>query len=300
MKRTFPALSLVAFATIFSSCATQKQVEIRPLGTVSVRVASTSVFEAEGRAHLALGDAGLALESFRRAVTQQPDNVAALRGIAAAYEMMGRPDLSRPMFERALALAPRDTVTLTALASSMTDDGQLAQAAAVRREIASAGDRPAPAPVLTIALSAATPVEAPAPPPAGPRLERLSLGEVALVTTASVARFVPIPAATPRLAALPSIPQPSIRLLNAARRQGLAAATRDWLAERGWRRIAIGDAPRPVAVSHLLYPVGSERLARRLAAQFGIAARPGPVSQAAILVILGQSSASGRPRTLRS
>jgi Tfp pilus assembly protein PilF len=139
MKRPFSALSLVVFATIPSSCTTSKQVEIRPLGTVSVRVASTSVFEAEGQAHLALGDAGLALESFRRAVTQQPDNVAALRGIAAAYEMMGRPDLSRPMFERALALAPRDTVTLTALASSMTDDGQLAQAAEVRREIASAG-----------------------------------------------------------------------------------------------------------------------------------------------------------------
>ena len=70
-----------------------------------------------------------------------------------------------------------------------------------------------------------------------------------------------------------SAPRPSIRLLNAARRQGLAARTRTYLVNRGWRRIEIGDATVVRERSVVLYSAGRQKLGQSLAAQFGFASR---------------------------
>ncbi|HEU4705490.1 MAG TPA: LytR C-terminal domain-containing protein, partial [Sphingomicrobium sp.] len=168
---------------------------------------------------------------------------------------------------------------------------------------------PAPPPV------ARQPVEAPiASPPAAAaeltqkarsaplaqpaqRIERLSLGEVALVTSgrpqwrplvvgrtaqATTVRFVPLRAA--------QAGPVKIRLLNAARYQGLAARTRRLLAERGWRQLAIGNARRVRQTSIILYPANRRALARRLGAQFGIAIAK-RASGTELVVLLGRDSA---------
>lgn len=136
-----------------------------------------------------------------------------------------------------------------------------------------------------------------------PKLERLSLGEVALLTgntpawrtivvaqnrQSTTVRFVPLATASAR---------PGIRLLNAARREGLAAHTRNYLLDLGWRRIAVGDAPQTRDRSLVLYPVRHAGLGRRVAAQFGFRSAASK-DAGEILVLLGRDAAqTTRSRT---
>jgi hypothetical protein len=140
----------------------------------------------------------------------------------------------------------------------------------------------------------------------GIRLERLSLGEVALLTSgkpqwvplgvnpslgSTTVKFVPL-AREPqvRFASLTPLRRDTgVRLLNAARHEGLAARTRVALNRGGWKMVTIGDAGRVRQRSLVLYSPATEQIARRLAAQygFGIAkeARPGPLT-----VLLGRDA----------
>lgn len=112
----------------------------------------------------------------------------------------------------------------------------------------------------------------------GPRLERLSMGEIALVTSpAPLWRSMTV-ARTSRSTTVRWVPlreasaQPAqVRLLNAARVNRLAARTHAWLAARGWRGMAIGDAPSTRTRSLIVYPAGQRALAQRLSNQFGFA-----------------------------
>ena len=127
-----------------------------------------------------------------------------------------------------------------------------------------------------------------------PRLERLSSGEVALVTTdkplwpsskkvrtasASSVRWVALNSASDR---------PNVRILNAARSQGLAASARTVLLNRGWRKIAVGDAPATLHKSVVLYPKSRKTLGRRLAAQFGVSAQMAERDD--VVLVLGRDS----------
>ena len=137
------------------------------------------------------------------------------------------------------------------------------------------------------------PKAASAPNNRGLRLERLSLAEVALVTSSrprwktelvrhtvlsTTVRFVPL---------TPVRQYAGVRLLNAARHQGLAARTRLSLNRHGWNRVTIGDAARVRGTSLVLYSPATELVARRLAAEFGFGIardpRPGPLT-----VLLGR------------
>ena len=85
--------------------------------------------------------------------------------------------------------------------------------------------------------------------------------------------------------------RPNVRLLNAARHQGLAARTRTALLDRGWRKIAIGDAAQVRARSIVLYPADRRALGLRVAAQFGFASAINRDSDE-VLVLLGRDAAS--------
>lgn len=194
---------------------------------------------------------------------------------------------------------------------------------------------PAPkaAPVAAIALREQSTPKVPATPPPKresapaavvvaeprlqgiqPRLQRLSMGEVALLTRnepawrteviartqhSVTARFVPLKGATatsegPRFVPIQTAMaanRPNVRVLNAARRQGLAARTRETLLDRGWRKIAIGDAAQVRARSIVLYPASRQVLGKRLAAQFGFASAINRRSNE-VLVLLGSDAAS--------
>ena len=136
-----------------------------------------------------------------------------------------------------------------------------------------------------------------APARTGPRLERTSMREVALITVAApqwkaltvnrtqrsaTVRFVPLHHATLRLS--------GVRILNAARVNRLAARTRSYLVGRGWSPMTIGDAATVRARSVIYYPPERRRTAQRLSAQFGfvIAQRPG---NREITVLLGRDAA---------
>jgi hypothetical protein len=133
------------------------------------------------------------------------------------------------------------------------------------------------------------------PVPRGPYLERLSMGEVALVTdgrpawhsqalaqarSSTMVRWVPIMTAEAR---------PNIRIFNAAQRQGMAANARNMLLDRGWRKIEIGNALAVRERSVVLYPMSRQRLGRSLAAQFGFEAQASPDAKA-LIVLLGRDA----------
>lgn len=160
-----------------------------------------------------------------------------------------------------------------------------------------------PAPVaasrtVTLKLPPARPVTrqvASAERKSGPRLERLSMGEIALVTSPDpVWRSMTLAqsrqSTTLRWVPLREASASPVRLLNAARVNQLAARTRSWLAARGWRGMAIGDAPTTRTRSLILYPASKRALAQRLSAQFGFAMAP-RASAAQVTVLLGSDAA---------
>src|SRR5262249_42139064 len=132
----------------------------------------------------------------------------------------------------------------------------------------------------------------------GPRLERLSLNEVALLTGGGPVWKPQVVAQAPRKMAIRWVPvttaavaRPNIRLLNAARVQGLAARNREYLLDRGWRKIEIADASAVRDRSLVLYPMMRPQTGRSLAAQFGFRAQPTTGSDV-FVVFLGRDAAA--------
>ena len=164
----------------------------------------------------------------------------------------------------------------------------------------------ASAPVIAEPVRAPTVVaSAPAMNRSGvaPRLERVTLGEVALLTGSGPVWRAPVDAAPRKVgvrwvALNNASARPTIRILNAARQQGLAARNRNYLANLGWRKIAIGDATEVRQRSLVLYPASRPMLGRRLAAQFGFRAQPTTTSDV-FLVYLGRDAAGMRMAALK-
>jgi tetratricopeptide (TPR) repeat protein len=291
MSRKEVMIALLVGAALNGGCASNPAVEVRAVNMPARRPAAGDEV-ALARASLAMNNVGLALQQFRQALRAHPGSTDALSGMALCYDAMGRVDLSRRYYEEALALAPADTRLLRGYANALARHGAVAEAQAVISEIAlrtraSAAQwvvEPATAKPATPATPSAAPVEVAASEPrttqAAPpkaRLERLSLGEIALVTTGAPL-WIALPAATPVR---------SVRLLNAARRQGFAARHRKQLEGAGWRSVAIGDAPHTRQSSLVLYPTGRRSEARRLADNLRIAAIR-PEQRSDILILLGR------------
>jgi hypothetical protein len=222
-----------------------------------------------------------------------------LRPITLAEEQMElppQPDAAPSTVRDAAApSAPQVDPRAAALAQRLMEQGE---ALAANTPVTLPPPRPAPSPMPApsapdrVAVAVST----------GPRLERLSSGEVALVTMDKpiwqAPRNVQIAAASSvRWIALAGAPaRPNVQILNAARSRGLAASARSVLSNRGWRRVAIGDAPAMQHASVVLYPRSQAALGRRLAAQFGVAARM--MKRNAVVLILGRDAVDriGGPR----
>jgi hypothetical protein len=93
--------------------------------------------------------------------------------------------------------------------------------------------------------------------------------------------------------------RPAIQLLNAARNQGLAAHTREALADRGWRKLSIGDAREIRERSLVLYSPEHKALAWRLAAQLRCKAAK-VEGRERVVVLLGRDAAQRRPASSRT
>ena len=306
---------------VLAACSTQT-VEIRPIkSNLSDQQLTAQGRVAEGMGQLALGNVGLAQEAFRKALREDPANVDAMMGLAACYDRMGRPDLSRKQYEMALAAKPRDTQIYAEFAQSLTQQGEAKEAARVKAEIAAISAAPEalkpvpssvsvlPPPPMPDAYAQAAPTRAasvavPIPEPRAatkpaPQLVRRSLAEVDLITRPGPrweAKLVSRSASstTYRFEARPAAP---VRLLNAARSGGLAARTRAYLAMRGFGGASIGNADAVRPQSAILYHQADRARAERIAAQFGFRMERLPANQHVLTVLLGRDAA--RDRALR-
>lgn len=176
----------VAIALIFASAAcssVNREVAVRPINA-DVPAAGKDAL-ARGDLLFSRGEHALALDAYRRAMRQDPNDAHALNGVAISYAAIGRHDLARDYFELALARAPMDERIHRNFARSLAAQGLRGEANALLAEIgqgvtpgstrrptlaqlAAVGDKPA-------ALAASS---------AGLELERVSMGEVRLRTLA--------------------------------------------------------------------------------------------------------------------
>ena len=162
-----------ASCLITAACAVTQTADFRiraiPDAAAKLRPGTALLSDANGQ--LAIGNVGLALEGFRKALRDQPNSADAYSGIARCYEEMGRFDLARSNYEAALALAPKDPQLLISVATSMDQEGNTQDATAARQEAAAISAaqpqivgvaNPIAAPALnatvTIALPPARPV----------------------------------------------------------------------------------------------------------------------------------------------
>jgi tetratricopeptide (TPR) repeat protein len=310
MNRCLMMGASAAFILLLAGCIDNGRWSIRPVQTGFAEGAQPASFRVnEARAHFALGNVALAAEGFRRALREDPASVDALNGLAACYDRMGRFDLSRSFYEKALALAPGDARLYANLALSLELQGRGAEAAALRREASArfaaidtavplAPPAAAPAVVATAEPQATVSValgQAKAPQPLvaseKPRLERVGLGEVALRTGAAPS-WRPLGAPEPVIAALraapPSRKRPAIIVLNGTGRGGIAAQARTQLRSKGWGRVAVGTSAEPLRSSQILYSSGRATEARRLARLLGVPARPRGWSSDRLVIQLGR------------
>ncbi|WP_338502751.1 LytR C-terminal domain-containing protein [Sphingomonas kaistensis] len=292
-----PALPLAA-VLLLPACGANRTVAVRPLPTALAAGAHPASFRiAEANGHLALGNVALALEGFRRALREDPENAASLVGMANCYDLMGRNDLSRSAFEKALALQPRDQTILAAFAQSLTRAGATQEAAQVRREgTLQAGKAAAPGPSLAESILAASKAgasllsaggvsfaasHAPLAQRHSPRgaayLERTALGETLLVT-GKAPHWKPLPVMAAKGSAMPAKPSsrmaaaPVVKLTihNAGSTDGAAARARLYLQKLGWSKIAIANGTHALERTELLYPAALAKAGERLARQLRI------------------------------
>jgi tetratricopeptide (TPR) repeat protein len=150
---------LVGGCLAAAACAQTQSVKVRAIADPAAKVRFGGGLLAEARGQLALGDVGIALETFRTLSREQPENADAYSGIAACYAAMGRYDIARQNYEFALAYAPNDPALLTALASSLDRLGEADRAAQIRLEASRL--RAAPAAPVSLAQTVVTPLAVP-------------------------------------------------------------------------------------------------------------------------------------------
>ena len=176
-------------ALALAACAGPRPaVEVRVRPAPVAADAKPSLRIAEAHVQLALGNVALASESYRKALRDDPESLAALIGLASCYDQMGRHDVARRYYEIALALAPDSAVLLGALAVSLERQGKAAEARAIRDEMAARNASAGPSPAVP-PDSRGIPAEPPTPPgemvaaaeTTGPHLKRSSPQEVVLV-----------------------------------------------------------------------------------------------------------------------
>ena len=219
------------------------------------------------------------------------------------------------------APAPKPVIQTAAVGQTVTvklPPSQPRQAAPVPvtlKPVPTSAPAPKPAPVAPVEVAALKPLKPYARPivepsvvqERGPRLERVSMGEIALITVPKPVWAATTVARTNRSTTVRFVPlreanaQPiKVRLLNAARIDRLAARTRVWLAARGWRGMSIGNAQVARSRSLILYPANQRAMAQRLSAHFGFPIAP-RASGSQVLVLLGNDAARRKPfRTSRA
>ncbi len=190
--------TLAAMAALITGCAgglDLSHLDVRPApgtgGYLPSRSGGAGAYEAAKR-HLANGELGIAIDAFRQILRGEPTSVAALNGLAVAYDRIGRFDLSRRYYEQALGFDPAAPEVLNNLGYSMLLQGRGQEARALFERAGRSAD-PAVRAIAAANLSRITPTAAPVvqalrdePPAPGPSaggwIERTDAQQQTLVT----------------------------------------------------------------------------------------------------------------------
>lgn len=177
------ALVLVALAAQLGACSSFLGIKFArsapreaPVGLASKAEPPTAAAPATeaGRGQLAAGQNGLAIESFQRALASGEPIAPAVNGLGVAYARLGRYDLAQRFFEQAMATDPGDARYADNLARLMRSPMVINDKAALAAASIKAAE--------SAAVREASVRAAEAAPPALGRLQRVSRGEVRIVT----------------------------------------------------------------------------------------------------------------------
>src|SRR5262245_32171691 len=103
MRRIGPLLMSTVLVTGCAGVATNTETLSALLARSSQSQPKLSAYE-QGKRHLQFKSPGLAVAAFQEALEANPDSVAALNGLAIAYDRLGRADVAQRYLDRALAL----------------------------------------------------------------------------------------------------------------------------------------------------------------------------------------------------
>lgn len=248
---------------------------------------STAALVGIARCYDAMRRYDLSRFNYEQALALAPGDTTILAALASSLQVQGLANeadsVRQEIALRTAIAAGKKPVFAEAPAAVSLEAGSVAPAASVTVSLPAAAPLDSveladAAPSVTVPLPAAIRAEPAPPPPARPnngaRLERLSLGQVALITTGEPIwrrLHVDPPRSAYREASADSR-RPAlvmVRLLNAARVEGIAGRAHDYLYDLGWRAIEVGDASNVRESSVVAYPADSHVLAKRVAAQFG-------------------------------
>jgi hypothetical protein len=325
----WPHVPLMAIVIASSACTSASSRNGFPAGVQFSRQPDGSLDKAV--ALLAHGDYALAIDEYRKALRDHPDDADALNGLAVSYDQLGRFDLSDRYFEEALAMAPREPAFYRNFARSLDRQGRSEDAANLRRDMTAMlamNDAPAaPAAPADQGLAAAPMVvmAVPDPVPASrpladlsitlprisapdtpavmtasrrrPRLVRLSLNEVRLVVPAAAQ-----PASVQRvdigdLMAAPIAGVLPPRVVNAVGRKGIAGRFRHYLTAKGVKRLEVGDAQFRVSRTRVLFPPARKTEAERIASALPMPVAIKPYARAdRVLVLIGADALAADDR----
>ncbi|HEY6868145.1 MAG TPA: tetratricopeptide repeat protein [Novosphingobium sp.] len=183
--------ALSGCASFFHSAFFRVPLRPAPQPQLAIRTAPTGYTEA-GRAQLAAGNEGLAIEAFQHALGAGEPAAPALNGLAVAYVRINRFDTARNLFEQAIAMAPENpqyaaNFTLMLRQQALAMNAQAAERVAVPeqteqpREVAQA----APAPGQLVQVSASEYQVSTTAPAAAPLIAPKQAG-VAMLKLAAV------------------------------------------------------------------------------------------------------------------
>jgi hypothetical protein len=133
-RLTFRAIPAALLPLALAGCAMSRHSAERLQTQAGVAIANNASSLERGRSMFRLGEYGLAIEAFRRAAREAPDDSSGYNGLAASYDMIGRFDLSRRNYELALAVAPDDARIYRNMARSLEMQGDREGALALRNE----------------------------------------------------------------------------------------------------------------------------------------------------------------------
>ncbi len=250
-----------------------------------------------------MGRFDLTRRYYEQALAVAPEEPALYHAFAAALDSNGQADAAQALRnEVAARTADRAKPVVTASGSVARLPAPVIEAASTASVTvtlppaqpiapqAAAPDieRLASAPVTTAIAPART-----EPTTRTARLERLSSGEVALVTAGQSPWTARRVAATPKSVTVRFEKREAMVVLNAARVAGIAARTRDYLAARGFNGASIGDAPQTRGQSLIRYPSLERARAQRIAAQFPFHTRLVP-GEGPLTLIVGRDAAAAK------